>query len=704
MSAQKAPEKMSEAEARAELEQLASDLAAADTAYYLNDAPTLTDAEYDALRARNLLLEDAFPGLKREDSPSDRVGAEPTSGFGKITHAAPMLSLDNAFNDEDVEEFLGRVRRFLGLSEDDEVQVTAEPKIDGLSLSLTYRKGILAFAATRGNGRVGEDVTANAKVLDDVPKQLSGGDWPDEIEIRGEVYMSHADFEALNAREAEAGRKTFANPRNAAAGSLRQLDVNITKTRPLKFFAYAWGASSVDFADTQADAIAQFIDWGFQTNPRFTVHSSAAGLITAYRDIETRRADLGYDIDGVVYKVNRLDLQSRLGLVSRAPRWAIAHKFPAEKAVTTLEAIDVQVGRTGTLTPVARLTPVTVGGVVVSNATLHNEDEIKRLDVRVGDQVRIQRAGDVIPQILSVENPDRPDRPPQFQLPDACPECSSPAVREIREDGTVDVRRRCTGGLECPAQRAARFQHFVSRKGLDIDGLGAKQIELFLEKNVLEHFQDVFQLPSRIERAGLPPLTEWDGFGQTSAQNLINSIDAVRRPSFARFLNALGIRHVGEVTSAAFARHFGDWDKFWDTVVEAADEIDGTSTAYEELVAIDGIGSAAANALVTFARHPASRAMLDALLDEVDVQPAEQVAGESPVSGQTVVFTGTLEQMTRDEAKARAASLGAKVSGSVSGKTDILVAGPGAGSKLKKAQDLGVRVLTETEWLALIDS
>ena len=704
MSAQKAPEQMSEAEARAELEQLANDLAAADTAYYLDDAPTLTDAEYDALRARNLLLETAFPGLKRDDSPSNRVGAEPTSGFGKITHVAPMLSLDNAFNDEDVEEFLRRVRRFLGLTDDDEVQVTAEPKIDGLSLSLTYRQGGLAFAATRGNGRVGEDVTVNAKVLDDVPKQLSGGDWPDEIEIRGEVYMSHADFAALNEREADAGRKTFANPRNAAAGSLRQLDVGITKTRPLKFFAYAWGATSAGFADTQAAAISRFAEWGFQTNPHFTIHSSAAELIAAYRDIETRRADLGYDIDGVVYKVNRLDFQSRLGLVSRAPRWTIAHKFPAEKAVTTLEAIDVQVGRTGTLTPVARLTPVTVGGVVVSNATLHNEDEIKRLDVRVGDQVRIQRAGDVIPQILSVLNPDRSGRPPLFQLPDACPECGSPAVREIREDGTVDVRRRCTGGLECPAQRAARFQHFVSRKGLDIDGLGAKQIELFLEKNVLEHFEDVFQLPSRIERAGLPPLRDWDGFGETSAKNLTSSIDAVRRPPFARFLNALGIRHVGEVTSAAFARHFGDWDEFWSTVVEAAQDANRTSTAYDELVAIDGVGSAAANALVNFAQQPASRAMLDALLDEVDVQPAEQVASESPVAGQTVVFTGTLEQMTRDEAKARASALGARVSGSVSGKTDILVAGPGAGSKLKKAEDLGVRVLTETEWLALIDS
>lgn len=700
MLATKAPEELSEAEAAGELARLAEEIAEADAAYYADDAPNLTDAAYDLLRRRNQDIEALFPALKRPDSPSDRVGSAPTSGFGKVEHAALMLSLDNAFSDEDVFDFLTKIRRFLGLEGEDDFSVTAEPKIDGLSLSLTYEGGRLVRAATRGDGRIGEDVTANARTLSDVPIKLAANGWPAKIEIRGEVFMSHEDFAALNAREGEAGRKIFANPRNAAAGSLRQLDVEITKSRPLGFFAYAWGAATQAFAESQDAAIERFADWGFRTNPHFSVHRDAEGLIAAYRKIEEDRAGLGYDIDGVVYKVNRLDYQDRLGLVSRAPRWAIAHKFPAEKAVTKLESIDVQVGRTGTLTPVARLKPVTVGGVVVSNATLHNEDEIARLDVRVGDQVRIQRAGDVIPQILEVVDPDRAGRPSLFRLPEACPKCGFPAVREARSEGVEDVRRRCTGELECPAQRAARFRHFVSRKGLDIDGLGAKQVELFLDKGVIGHFQDLFQLPHRIEAVGLPPLSDWDGFGETSAQNLFDAVDLARRPGFARFLNALGIRHVGEVTSAAFARHFTDWDPFWAAVTRAADGDD--EDAYDELVAIDGIGSAAGDALVAFARQSHSRAMLDALLDEVDVQPTAAVTSDSAVAGKTVVFTGALERMTRDEAKARASALGAKVSGSVSGKTDILIAGPGAGSKLKKAETLGVQVLSEDEWLDLI--
>ena len=692
---------LSEAEASAELERLAEEIARADALYFGEDAPELSDADYDALRQRNREIEDAFPALKRPDSPSDQVGSAPTSGFEKAEHAAPMLSLDNAFSDEDVHEFLARIRRFLGLDETETVAVTAEPKIDGLSLSLSYASGRLVRAATRGNGRIGENVTANARTLADIPETLGGTDWPDEIEIRGEVFMSVDAFNALNAREAEAGRKTFANPRNAAAGSLRQLDTAITASRPLGFFAYAWGATSAPFADTQFDAVSRLADWGFRTNDRFTRHDGAEGLIAAYREIEAARASLGYDIDGVVYKVDRLDWQDRLGLVSRAPRWAIAHKFPAEKATTVLEAIEIQVGRTGSLTPVARLTPVNVGGVVVSNATLHNEDEIARLDVRPGDTVRIQRAGDVIPQVLEVIDADRADRPPPWHPRETCPECGSAAVREIDDKGEPEARRRCTGGLICPAQRNERLKHFVSRKGLDIEGLGAKQVELFANGDVLTGPQDVFRLEAQIAAVGEPPLAEWEGFGEVSAAKLIQAIDARRRVPFGRFLNALGIRHVGEVTSGLFARAFSTWDAFW-TAVLAAVEQGPDGPAWAELTAIDGIGNAAAGALTDFAREPHNLDMLAALLSEVDIEDAEQAESDSPVTGKTVVFTGTLEEMTRDEAKAQATRLGAKVSGSVSSKTDILVAGPGAGSKLKKAEDLGVQVLTETEWGELI--
>ena len=685
-------------EAAAELERLARLIAEADEAYYQEDAPVLTDAEYDTARQRNLAIESRFPELKREDSPSDRVGAAAHDGFAKAAHAAPMLSLDNAFADEDVTEFVGRIRRFLGLGDGESVALTAEPKIDGLSLSLTYEKGRLVRAATRGNGQVGEDVTANARTLGDIPVSLSGKDWPAFIEIRGEVYMSHADFAALNAREGAAGRKTFANPRNAAAGSLRQLDVEITKSRPLKFFGYAWAAESAPFAATQSEAVAALARWGFQTNPLMARCETVDDLLATYRNIEQQRATLGYDIDGVVYKVDRLDWQERLGFVSRAPRWAIAHKFPAEKATTVLEAIDIQVGRTGSLTPVARLQPVTVGGVVVSNATLHNEDEIERLGVKPGDTVEIQRAGDVIPQVLRVVT-DGGGAP--WTMPETCPVCGSAAVREIDDKGEADVRRRCTGGLVCPAQAVERLKHFVSRKALDIDGLGAKQVQLFQDKGIVKGPQDIFRLPQNIEAAGLPPLEEWEGFGKASAKKLLSAIDARRKVPFARFLNGLGIRHVGQTTSQLYARHFLSWDAFWKTVVSAA-EGGVESDAFAELTGIDGVGAAAAGALVDFESEPHNRDMLAALLEEVTVENEEAAATDSPVAGKTIVFTGTLGRMTRDEAKARASALGAKVSGSVSAKTDILVAGPGAGSKLKKAEGLGVQTLTEDEWFDLI--
>jgi DNA ligase (NAD+) len=689
---------LTEAEAAAELARLAQEMAEADAAYYQNDAPVLTDAAYDALRLRNAEIEARFPHLVREDSPAARVGAAAGDGFAKARHGVPMLSLENAFADEDVSDFVGRVRRFLALSDDVELAVTAEPKIDGLSLSLTYEKGRLVRAATRGDGQTGEDVTVNARTLKDIPERLAGKGWPDSIEVRGEVYMAKADFAALNAREGEAGRKTFANPRNAAAGSLRQLDVEITKSRPLRFFAYAWGAVSGPFAESQSSAVAKLADWGFQVNPLMVRVLTVEEILAYYRDIEAKRAGLEYDIDGVVYKVDRLDWQQRLGFVSRAPRWAIAHKFPAEKATTTLLGIDIQVGRTGSLTPVARLEPVTVGGVVVSNATLHNEDEIARLGVKPGDTVEIQRAGDVIPQVLRVV---AAGKGPVWVMPTECPVCGSAAVREMDEDGESDVRRRCTGGLICPAQAVERLKHFVSRKALDIDGLGAKQIELFFEKGILRAPQDIFRLRTNMEAAGLPPLEDWDGFGAASAKKLYASIDARRKVPFARFLNGLGIRHVGQTTSGQFARSFLSWQSFWDAVKRAA-EGGPDSEGYQELTGIDGIGGAAAKALIQFESEPHNRDMLEALLSEVEVEDEVPAATDSPVAGKTVVFTGTLERMTRDEAKARATALGAKVAGSVSAKTDILVAGPGAGSKLAKAEGLGVRTMTEAEWLDLI--
>lgn len=695
---------LTEKQAKAELARLAVELKLADAAYYQEDAPHMNDADYDKLRLRNLEIEVRFPDLKRKDSPSDRVGAPAKDGFSKAEHLVPMLSLGNAFNDEDVADFIEKIRRFLGLEDDAPVRLTAEPKIDGLSLSLLYEDGVLVRGATRGDGRVGEDVTANARTIGDIPHTLKGSGWPARLEVRGEVYMSHADFAALNEREDAAGRKTFANPRNAAAGSLRQLDTSITKSRPLMFFAYAWGDVSAPLADSQLEAVEHFATWGFSINPLFAAHETLAGLLESYADIERQRSSLGYDIDGVVYKVDRLDWQDRLGFVSRAPRWAIAHKFPAERATTILEAIDIQVGRTGSLTPVARLKPVTVGGVVVSNATLHNEDEIKRKDVRIGDTVVIQRAGDVIPQIVSVVNAERAGRASAWQMPKTCPECGSPAVREVDEKGEADVRRRCTGGLICPAQSVEQLKHFVSRKAFDIDGLGAKQIALFHEKGIVRRLPDIFRLEARIAAEGLPPLAEWDGFGEQSAAKLLAAIEARRTIPFERLLTGLGIRNLGQTLSNLFSRHYIQWQKFYSVAKAAAQETDEDRPAWDELTAIDGVGDTAIRALTVFLQDSENFAMLEDLLGLLTVEDGEAPKSDSPVAGKTVVFTGKLERVSRDEAKARATSLGAKVSGSVSGKTDILVAGPGAGSKLKKAESLGVKTLTEEEWLELIQA
>ena len=696
-----AVDSMSELEAVSELSRLNELLAQADKAYYGDDDPVMDDAEYDALRLRNSALEKRFPDLKRKDSPSERLGTPPTGRFSKVKHAVPMLSLDNAFSNSDVGDFVTRIRRFLGLDESEPVAITAEPKIDGLSLSLTYEEGKLVRAATRGDGQIGEDVTANALTINEIPRKLFGDNWPTSVDVRGEIYMRHEDFIALNNREKVAGRKTFANPRNAAAGGLRQLDSRITADRRLGFFAYSSGQISDSFATTQTEMVMRFKEWGFPINDRFATVESVEDLLKVYESIEADRANLGYDIDGVVYKVDRIDLQTRLGFVSRAPRWAVAHKFPSEKAQTVLEAIDIQVGRTGTLTPVARLKPVTVGGVVVSNATLHNEEEIARKGVRIGDTVIIQRAGDVIPQILEPVDGDRIDRGQAFVMPDRCPECGSVAVRDQDEKGEQEAARRCTGGLICPAQAVERLKHFVSRSALDIEGLGARQIELFFEKEILRGPQDIFRIKERISSLNLPPLEKWEGFGKLSASNLFTSIDTGRNPSFVRFLIGLGIRHVGATLAGLFAQNYLSWSAFWDTVAKA---IDGgeESEAFLELMAIDGVGVTACRSIVAFASEPHNQLMMESLLNEVSIVDAEPVSMNTPIAGKVVVFTGTLQLMTRDEAKARATSLGAKVSGSVSKKTDILVAGSSAGSKLKKAQELGIETLTEQEWLAKI--
>lgn len=699
MSALKDVEALTEKEARDEHARLAKEIAKHDKAYYQNDAPKVSDAIYDALRQRLEGIEARFPSLVDLFSPTQRVGAAPSGKFGEITHAVPMLSLGNAFKDEDVEDFVGRIRRFLGLGEYEPVAITAEPKIDGLSASIRYEKGKLVHGATRGDGQTGEDVTRNLLTLDEIPDTLAGTDWPDVVEVRGEVYMSHADFAALNERQEAAGKPAYKNPRNAAAGSLRQIDPAMTAQRPLKFFAYAWGEVSEPLAQTQLDAALRLQSFGFETNPLMKRCNGVSDLIDVYRSIESQRATLGYDIDGVVYKVDRLDWQERLGFVARAPRWAIAHKFPAEQATTVLEAIDIQVGRTGALTPVARLKPVTVGGVVVTNATLHNQDELERKDIRIGDTVIIQRAGDVIPQVVRVVDPDRADRSEPFDFPTECPVCGSHAVREHDEKtGKLDAVRRCTGGLVCAAQLKERLKHFVSRKAFDIEGLGTKQIEAFQAEGLVKEPADIFTLKARNEAGEIsPPLQEREGFGETSIGNLFQAIEDRRTIAFGRFLNALGIRHVGENTAQLLARTYTRWPDF-----RAAAEALDNEAVRAEMLGIDGIGNAAVEALQQYFSESHNRDVLDRLETELTIEDAEAVKNDSPVAGKTVVFTGTLERMTRDEAKAKAQSLGAKVSGSVSGKTDYLVAGPGAGSKAKKAADLGVETLTEDEWFSLI--
>ena len=691
-------------DAAAELEWLAREILKADDAYYAKDQPHISDAEYDALRRRNLLIEKRFPKLKREDSPSDKVGAPPSAKFEKAKHAAPMLSLDNAFNDQDVADFEQRIRRFLGLEAGVELDFTAEPKIDGLSLNLRYEEGVLVLAATRGDGAIGENVTSNVLTIKDIPQKLKSA--PAILEVRGEVYMGQAEFDALNARLSEAGEDEFANPRNAAAGSLRQLDAAITASRPLKFFAYAWGEMSESIAETQWEALQRFKKFGFSINPLTKRCKSVDDIIEHYRKIEEDRASLDYDIDGVVYKVDRLDYQERLGFVSRAPRWAIAHKFPAEKATTVLEDIEIQVGRTGKLTPVARLKPVTVGGVVVSNATLHNEDEIKRKDVRVGDTVVVQRAGDVIPQIVEVVLDKRKKGARKYVFPTKCPVCGSHAVNEVSPaSGKMDVDKRCTGGLICSAQAVERLKHFVARNAFDIDGLGEKQVAAFYEQGIIKEPADIFTLRARQDSGAIDLYSyrelksgEKRRTNEKSVQNLFDAIDDRRTISSARFITALGIRHIGETNARLFARHYGDFAAFYEAVFAARDN---ASSAYEDLLSIDGVGALVAQGAIDFFDEKHNRDAVDRLLKEVTPEKVEAVSTESPVAGKTVVFTGKLELFTRDEAKARAQTLGAKVAGSVSAKTDYLVAGPGAGSKLKKAQDLGVEVLTESQWSEL---
>ncbi len=742
------PADMTEDEARAELERLAKALLRANRLYHAEDAPEISDAEYDSLKRRNAEIEAQFPHLKRADSPSEQVGVRAADGFSKVTHAMRMMSLGNAFDDEDVGDFDRSIRKYLGLAAGAPLAFTAEPKIDGLSLSLRYEDGELVQAATRGDGEVGENVTANARTVSDIPQRIK--DAPAVLEVRGEVYMSHADFDALNQRQTESGGKTFANPRNAAAGSLRQLDAEITRARPLRFFAYAWGEVSEPLADTQMGAIERLKDFGFSTNALTRLCNATEDILAHYRDIEAQRSTLGYDIDGVVYKVNDLALQARLGFRSTTPRWAIAHKFPAELAWTRLEAIDIQVGRTGALSPVARLHPVTVGGVVVSNATLHNEDYIAGRDakggtirdgkdIRVGDWVQVYRAGDVIPKVADVDLTKRPADSIAYAFPQECPECDSAA---IREDG--DAVRRCTGGLICPAQAVEKLKHFVSRKAFDIEGLGAKQIEMFHGDEVLpiNTPADIFTLQAR-DTGNLARLKNRDGWGETSARNLFDAIDEKRTIELGRLLFALGIRHVGEVGARDLALHYLTWEAMAqaidaarpaalaqrradqaeeaeriaateenrrarvketrDAAIATSDVPEAAATAWSDLIGIDGIGATLGLSLSDAFANSDERRAFDDLIRHLTIISPDAPASDSPVAGKTVVFTGTLEKMTRAEAKARAEALGAKVSGSVSKKTDLLVAGPGAGSKAKKAAELGIETLDEDGWLQLID-
>ncbi len=687
----KTVDKLTQKDAASELQRLAAEIARHDERYHGQDAPEISDADYDALRLRNDAIEARFPDLVREDSPSRRVGSAPQSKFGKIRHRVAMLSLGNGFSDEDVLEYLGRIRRFLNLADEAPIDVTAEPKIDGLSLSLRYEKGKLVQGATRGDGMEGENVTLNVRTVKDIPNHIEAKDFPDVFEVRGEIYMSHKDFARMNEKQIQAGEKVFANPRNAAAGSLRQLDPAITASRPLRFFAYTWGEVSKLPGDTQWDVIQAFKRWGFPVNPLMKLCHSADELLAQYHKIEADRANLGYDIDGVVYKVNRLDWQQRLGFVSRAPRWGLAHKFTAEKAMTILEGIDIQVGRTGAMTPVARLKPVTVGGVVVSNATLHNEDEIQRKDIRIGDTVIVQRAGDVIPQILGFVEDKRPKGAKAYEFPTSCPVCGSHAVREVNEKtGKVDAVRRCTGGLICAAQRAERLKHFVSRNAYDIEGMGDKVIDEFLALGFITSPPDIFTLEERKVK-----VDELEGWGETSANNLFAAINARRTVGIDRFIFGLGIPHIGETNARLLARAYGTAEALRDAMRAASKGKE--EEAYQELLSHDGIGPIVAEAVVDFFGEPHNVEVFDKLLTQVTPTPLEAVQ-QSPVSGKTVVFTGALEKMTRDEAKAMAERLGAKVAGSVSKKTDLLVAGPGAGSKLKDAQKHGVEVIDEDEW------
>jgi len=697
--------KLSTEQAKTELTRLAEVLAVANLRYHTADAPEISDAEFDLLKRRNADIEAAFPQLKRNDSPSDQVGAPVSKTFSKITHTVRMLSLGNAFGDTDVSDFDSRVRKFLGTDARTALLYTAEPKIDGLSLSLRYEQGQLIHAVTRGDGEVGENVTNNARTISDIPQTII--DAPDVMEIRGEVYMSHVDFDVLNAAQVGKGAKVFANPRNAAAGSLRQLDAKITANRPLKFFAYAWGELSEPLGDTQTTAIARIASMGFSTNPLTKTCNGPKALIAHYANIEEQRATLGYDIDGVVYKVDALALQARLGFRATTPRWAIAHKFPAEIAHTRIEAIEIQVGRTGALSPVARLLPVTVGGVVVSNATLHNEDYIKGLDskgyairegrdIRDGDWVEVYRAGDVIPKIRDVDLSKRPDDSMPYDFPTVCPECKSPAIRE-----QGDSVARCTGGIICPAQVVEKLKHFVARGAFDIEGLGAKQIEMFFEDVNLpvKEPADIFTLEAR-DTQNFTKLKNRDGWGARSVTNLFVAINEKRKIPLNKLIFALGMRHVGDSTGTLLAHHYGSWAAFI-AVMDAA--FDHKGEIWDQLNAIDGIGMVMATALVDTFHADETRGAIDRLIAELDVQDmAKRDTSGSPVTGKVVVFTGTLELMTRAEAKVRAEGMGAKVSGSVSKKTDYVVAGPGAGSKAKKAAELGVTLMSEVEWLDLI--
>ncbi|MBT9371015.1 NAD-dependent DNA ligase LigA [Rhizobium sp. CSW-27] len=709
-------EALGEDEARAELAWLAAEIARHDLLYHQGDQPEISDADYDALKRRNDAIEARFPQLVREDSPSQRVGAAPASAFQQITHSRPMLSLDNTFSDADVADFVGSVYRFLGRLPDDSIAFTAEPKIDGLSMSIRYESGRMVSAATRGDGTTGENVTANIRTIREIPQQLPPG-VPAVVEVRGEVYMAKSDFLALNAQMEAEGKQTYVNPRNTASGSLRQLDPKVTARRKLRFFAYAWGEMSEMPATTQMGMVETFQRWGFPVNPLMKRLSSVADILAHYHEIGLKRPDLDYDIDGVVYKVDDLALQERLGFRSRSPRWATAHKFPAEQAFTTVENIDIQVGRTGALTPVARLTPITVGGVVVTNATLHNEDYIKGIgnsgdrirpedhDIRVGDTVIVQRAGDVIPQVLDVVLEKRPAGAAPYEFPKKCPVCGSHAVRERNEKtGRLDSVTRCTGGFVCRAQAVEHLKHFVSRNAYDIEGLGSKQIDFFFEAEdpalQIRTAPDIFTLKKRQEASALTKLENIDGFGKVSVKKLFDAIDNRREIALNRFIFALGIRHVGETTAKLLARAYGTYEAFESAMQQAASF---SGDAWEELNAIEGIGEVMARAIVEFFKEPRNVEVISRLLEEVTPQAMEQIAASgSPVAGKTVVFTGSLEKFTRDEAKARAESLGAKVSGSVSKKTDILVAGPGAGSKLDKARELGIQTMDEDEWLALI--